>query len=297
MRFILRHWQGHLPLAISIGVVFVSLSLFLHLFVPAALLRFTSQPLLYIALTITYISVSSLVIFPWQFRGTLRALDNHYLKYENNMLLYAGQAILLAGLILAASVAISRAQSLVYYWEKVSFEQSRQQQYQLSLSSDQRVLHLSGLLDFGITADTRAFLTQHKGVIAVTLESNGGQIYEGRGLAQLFKDNRLHTYAFGECSSSCTTAFIGGEKRFLGNKAKLGFHQYAIDKERRRQDIGNYDLLGEQQKDIDFFQSRGIEASFLERVFESPEYSMWYPEIELLLSANVIDAVVDNILP
>lgn len=294
--FIKRHWRGELPLGISVGIVFIGLSLTFYLIQPLLVAPYYDQPLVYLGITLAYVLLTCFIIFPWQLRGALRALDRHFLRFDNHLVLYGVQAIVVSGLILTVSLVIGNAQTLRYYWEKKAFEQSTTTPaYSLILSADGKALQLSGILDFGITKSTVALLAQHPEISAVVLDSVGGQIYEGRGLAHLFQRRALHTYTFGQCISACATAFIGGNQRYLGLGAKLGFHQYAIDQNRQRQATAAYDLQQEQKKDIEFFKSQGIKTSFLNRVFDTPQYSMWYPDSNLLIEAGVVTAVVDTL--
>lgn len=294
MSFIRQHWRGELPLGISVLFVFIGLSLGYHLIQPRLIVRYYDQPTLYLGFTALYVLLTCFIIFPWQLRGVFRALDRHFLKYENYVVLYGVQAIAIAGLILTISMVIGNAQKLVYYSEKKAFEESNKLlDYSLSLGTDGKILQLNGILDFGITRSAADFLAQYPGIEAVELDSIGGQIYEGRGLAQLFQQHSLRTYTFKQCSSSCTTAFIGGTQRYLGSNAKLGFHQYAIDQNRLGQTTGIYNLQLEQNKDIEFFKSQGIKEEFLDRVFDTPQHSMWYPDSQMLIDAGVINAVIN----
>lgn len=294
MQLIRRYWRGEISLALSVVLVFVLFSVFYHITQPLVLASLKADVKLYSAATIAWVVVTCLVIFPWQVIGLLRALDRHFLRFDNNLVLYTVQGLVVTGTILTVSMAISDIQSLVYYQEKVAFENREQKAgYQLRVSDNGKRLHLSGALEFGITRAVAETLEQHPQISAVVLDSSGGQIYEGRGLAQEIQKRTLDTYTYSICSSSCTTAFISGHKRFIGQDAKLGFHAYAIDKSRRDQTTQVYDIEKEQLKDLEFFRSQGIGDAFLQRIFDAPGHAMWYPDNELLLSSNVIQAVVE----
>ncbi len=188
MKFIRRHWQGKYTLSISVGVIFVGLSLIIHATQPQLIKVVYDRPAIYVTLSVLYILLTCLVLFPWQLRGVLRSLDHHFLRFDNSLILYVVQAIVVSGLIIVVSVMLGTAQSLFYYWEKKTVEANNQSRsYQLSLSADGKVLQLNGVLDFGITDSANELLSSNPGVSAVILESVGGQIYEGRGLAKLFQ--------------------------------------------------------------------------------------------------------------
>jgi hypothetical protein len=120
-------------------------------------------------------------------------------------------------------------------------------------------------------------------VVGIILDSEGGQIYEGRGLARIITKHRLRTFSLDECLSSCTTAFIAGTTRTLGTNARLGFHQY-----KTYSIIPSIDVDNEQAKDMAIFVKQGVSPRFLEKIFAQPPESMWWPDIDELLDAGVV---------
>ena len=122
------------------------------------------------------------------------------------------------------------------------------------------------------------------------MSSEGGNIYEARGLARLFRDGNLSTKVLDECSSACTTAFVGGVERRLKTGARLGFHQYRIEAD---YDVLGADPRGEEAKDKTLFLAAGIKQSFVSRMHSAAAGSMWYPDAKELLDAGVITALAD----
>ena len=90
------------------------------------------------------------------------------------------------------------------------------------------------------------------------------------------------------CKSACTTAFIDGAKRHLGPNAQLGFHQYKLE---LQSPFPQYDLKGEQEKEIKFYRQQGISEDFLAQVFLAPSSGIWFPSIEDLVRSGVVDEV------
>jgi hypothetical protein len=296
MGFIGKYWKGEYPLSLSFWGFFVLLTVTYHTL--ETLIQPTSfdRPLVFIGVAVGYLIVSRLVIYPWQIVGLLRAVDKHYLTYGRAIIRYGVQAVIISSLALTAAHIIGAAQSLVIYKEKTAFEASPgKTDYSLSLANQGGVLHLQGSLDIGITGALKKMLDQHPQVRAVILDSDGGQIYEGRGLAMLFTERGLDTYSFSGCSSACSTAFIGGINRFLGKNVKLGFHQYRMDSEKILQFYKFYDLDIEQKKDLEIYRTKNINDEFLKRAFETPSGGMWYPDAQTLIDAGVIHAVVDEL--
>jgi len=153
-------------------------------------------------------------------------------------------------------------------------------------------------LDFGVTNDVAKILSNHSDVKGIILDSSGGIVYEGRGLFMLIKKHGLDTYSFKNCSSACTIAFIGGARRFLGENAKLGFHQYRLDSDKINPivDIEN-EQKNEQKKDLFLYESQMINDTFLNNIFEKPQHEIWFPIQNELLAAGVVDRIVNEVQP
>ena len=293
--FIGKHWKGEYSLTTSFWVIFVLLTAAYHYLETFLQHSFVDRPAVFISVTIVYLIISRLIVLPWQIVGLLRAADKHYLAYERAIIRYGVQATIVASLALTAAHLIGSAQSLVSYKEKTDFEANRgKTDYTLNVVNQGGFLRVQGPLDIGITRAVENMLDGHPQIRAIILDSDGGQIYEGRGLAILFDERGLDTYSFSGCSSACSTAFVGGINRFLGTKAKLGFHQYRLDSDTILQFYKFYDLDIEQRKDLDLYQAKNINNEFLKKIFETPHDRMWFPNVQTLIDAGVIHGVVDE---
>jgi ATP-dependent protease ClpP protease subunit len=62
--------------------------------------------------------------------------------------------------------------------------------------------------------------------IFIFMSSGGGLLKDGFSIGKLFKDNNVNTIVPSGvvCASSCATAFLGGNKRFMKNNSTLLFH-------------------------------------------------------------------------
>ena len=125
--------------------------------------------------------------------------------------------------------------------------------------------------------------TEAAGIEAIILNSNGGRVFEARGVAKQVRERDLDTYVSGHCRSACTIAFIAGKVRKLGSDAKLGFHSYRLEAA-----LAFVDPLEEQAKDRAVFLAQGIDSDFVERAFSTPHDAMWHPDADHLLRAGVI---------
>lgn len=293
MSFIIKHWRGHYPLWISFWLIAVLPIVFIRLIEPHWLPHVPLGNSWVVPSVIAYAAFVFLLLFPWQAVGLLRSAYNHFDRFGKSHILYAVQAAVIVGGIAAASHALYTGQRLTALVEQYEFETNKVVQ-RLGIAHHQTkptLLMLTGPLVFGSTDDVREQLVQSPDIRTVVLQSNGGQIYEGRGLALLFKEYSLNTHVDTSCSSACTTAFIGGANRTIGASAKLGFHQYGMDAARARQVSGIHDTVAEQQKDIDLFVEQGVAPDFTNMMFKAVSTDMWFPATDQLLDSGVVNAV------
>jgi len=293
MSYLLAHWHGKLSLSISICVnlvgllIVISYSELLFLSVFAV----TSTHLL----TLTFVSLffTRAIVFPWQLIGLLRAIEQDYLDKKIFMKTRALQALALLTVLFTLIYSLEVIQGTLFYLKQVEIysRPGDKVSYQLNLIEDQQ-LSIRGDLGIGITTAVRSMLAEHKQIKSVVLESRGGQIYEGRGLSKLFTESELDTYVYGECSSACTTAFIGGKRRYVGSQGKLGFHQYWVKTTEYSKFVPFYDIHAEQERDLALFKTRGIDQNFLEKMFHQPANKIWFPDHLTLDQARIIHDVI-----
>lgn len=293
IRYIVAHWRGEQGLVWSLAVNLVALRA--AIFVLQELARPPEYhdyhdwaPAVLAAAILLHG-----VVFVWQAVGVFRAGENHIRQHGAIALHWGAQLGVLLAFWLTASSALQAWQMTLdvpdyeNYAEKMDAE--RAGRYRLSREADGALL-IDGTLELGVTKRLAALLAEDPGIREIVLSSQGGNIYEARGLARLFRDKGLATLVADECSSACTTAFIGGQTRRLKAGGKLGFHQYRID--------ADYDVLGarpkdEEGKDKALYRAAGVKEDFVARMHTAAPGSMWYPEAEALLDAGVVTALTD----
>jgi hypothetical protein len=228
-------------------------------------------------------------LFVWQAIGVIRASEAH-LRGSGAMAPVWGAQL---GLVLIFFWVINYAHGA---WQMTlpipdnrklqsEMEAARAAKYSIIPSSDERSLAISGSLELGISRHLKDQLKAYPKVEQIVLASTGGNIYEARGLSKLIAMRGLNTLVTTECSSACTTVFIGGANRLLAAGGKLGFHQYRIDADYA---VLNADPLMEQNRDRAVFLSSGVEVWFLDKMFDSHASEMWYPAVSELIEANVV---------
>lgn len=288
MNYIRHHWQGNSSLAISFWVNFLFLWIVLNF-----LERFTLPPYIQGEYAVTvaavlYFVVVRLLVYLWQIVGVLRACDRRVVGLGDRLWARAAQGVVVLSLLPTLIGSFGTYQTVSEYRQNFHPPAlaEHQKQYTLDLIEDDTLIHLKGTLEVGVTGHVSKLLQQYPAVAGIVLDSDGGQVYEGRGLAKLIQANALATYSLEHCMSACTTAFIGGTTRTLGANAKLGFHRY-----KAHSVLPAIDIDSEQAKDMEVFNGQGIDPGFLTRIFNSSHDEMWYPEIDELLSAGVVHQV------
>lgn len=295
MSFLMSHWLGKLPLGISLWINLVALLIvisYAELFLLSKLAA--TDPTQLINLTLVSLFLTRLIIFPWQLIGLLRAIEFDYIEHKNSLKTRALQGFAVLTVLFTLVYCLEVIQGSLYYISQVeSYSRPGDKvAYQLNLSEDQQRLIVRGDLDIGVTTAVRSTIAAHPQIRSVVLQSRGGQIYEGRGLAKLFTEHGIDTYVYEECSSACATAFIGGKQRYISAHAKLGFHQYRVETTKTSQFIQFYDLHAEQQRDLALFKARGIDQAFLNRVFDQPADRIWFPDHSTLRGAQIVHEVI-----
>ena len=285
LNYLKKHWQGGFSLTQAFWVNFVLLFFALGL-----LERLIFPPFIVDEITVTtavlvYLIVVKLVIYPWQVVGVLRSCATRIRLNTGRMQAIAAQFAVAVSLALILISTVETYQSLQIYKHKLALEAIAPPipEYSLDLIEQDTLIHLRGPFEIGITNRVSELIERYPQITGIILDSVGGQIYEGRGLARLIRQNKLQTFSLDGCLSSCTTAFVAGITRSLGPSARLGFHQYKTYSLIPSINVGN-----EQAKDRAIFVTQGVAPEFIDKIFMHPPESMWWPEIDELLAAGVV---------
>jgi hypothetical protein len=210
-----------------------------------------------------------------QFRRFLHAGDRHVAAHGGTAPIWGGYLFFLIvgwlGIVLwwgVFLVALTPPET-----ESYADQQARERAALYSLDADGTRLVLTGEITFGVKDEVARQLQAHPELRTLVLASEGGHIYEARGLAFLVRDHGLNTQVETVCSSACTLVFVAGQRRQLGAEARLGFHQYAVGQGGA---LPNLDPVAEQEKDRRFFAAQGANPAFLRRMFDTPSEGMWF---------------------
>ena len=296
MTYLRDHWRGRHALVwafwINFALPFVLIAMAEPWVRPAA----TGGTVAQIVLAASYILFAHAVILPWQIVGLWRSSRRHLKEKGDIVVVTFAQAAILVGLVTATGATTTTVQRIFGFGRggDIAIAEAKPRYVLNVLAGDSGVLRegravlIDGRIDLGLSRDLETVLAETSDIDAIILNSDGGRVFEARGIAKQIVDRNLDTYVFGHCRSACTIAFIAGATRMLGESGQLGFHSYRLDGV-----APLTDPLDEQKKDREFFMRQGVMPDFVARAFATPHDDMWHPDADRLLGAGVIDQVVE----
>ncbi len=292
INYVIAHWRGQQSLAWSFWVNLVGVRVMIFnvqsVLSPGEGQDYSLHGLLVISGTVLFHGLLLL----WQLVGVVRAAEVDFATRGNLALTWAAQLGAVLMFILSAVYGLGALQwileSPVEEDPLARMAREHASQYELSVSSSGTQLTIEGSIESGITRATRKLVQSHPLIRQVNLESPGGNVYEGRALAKLFREHQLNTHTEGICASACTTAYAGGALRTASPEAALGFHQYRLDASYA---IIAVDVQKEQERDAELFRQAGVNADFVRTLFERLPGDMWWPTLNELLRARMIHEI------
>lgn len=294
LNYIARHWRGELSLAVSFWVNFVALNLLLLAARPVlqqelVALSLDDDPRWMARFALLNVVFVYGIIYPWQLVGVWRAARRYRPPQPRLRWDLASQVAVALSLLITAATLLPSAHT---YRDIVSiaFGPDRYGAFSVSRTGDDgSLLHFEGYLGYQAAREVRAAIGEGPPVQAIVLDSPGGWIASGRGLARVIEEADLDTYSFAGCHSACVTAFLAGRNRYLADEARLGFHQYAVPFE----GLGAYSSMTvEQYRDLQYYRQQGVRPEFLARLFQAPHEDAWFPTQRELIAARAISGVV-----
>lgn len=289
MGYVRDHWLGRQALPWSFWVNFALPCILIHAIEPLVRPSPVERLLPLVLLALLYVVVCYAIIYPWQIVGLLRACDRHVEEKGDLVAVTLAQGAMIVSLIAGIGSATTTLQSA--FWTEPAVEAGLGRpppRYRLDVIEGGSLVRIDGLFDPGVTRELRTMLAERPAIQGIVLKSNGGRVFEGRGIAKLIFDHELETHVDDFCRSACTIAYIAGSERSLREEARLGFHSYDIEA------VNNpfIDIAAEQEKDRAFFLGRGVSADFMTRAFATPHEEIWYPDTNTLLAANVVHRII-----
>lgn len=288
MNYILKHWRGELPLAVSfwVNVFFINIGIrALESWVVGT--SPMENPVFVSRFAIFYLLLTIAVVYPWQMVGLWRSAQKHIKETKRRFWSGVVKVLMVLGFIgTLGNLMGSWPMYKEFYY--LGFGKDVYSDYRIDLIDDGLLIHLQGGLGFGVSKEVEKLIDKNPGIEGIVLDSVGGRVYEGRELSKIIKSNGLDTYTIKGCYSACGTAFISGKKRYLAMGANLAFHQY--NSGTRNTDI-YIDMSSEQKKDLMIYENSGISRDFIDRIFLAGKDDLWYPTIDEMMAAEVIHEI------
>ncbi|MGI9498656.1 MAG: hypothetical protein ACR2P3_01345 [Geminicoccaceae bacterium] len=290
MAYLRDHWRGRHTLAwafwVNTALPFVLIAMGEPWIRPSA----TDGTVMEAVLASFYIVLGHGVVLPWQIVGLWRSSRRHLEERGDLIAVTFAQGAVLVALVTAAGATTTTVQRIFGFGTGADRKiADAQPSYALKILADDRTVLIDGAFDLGLSRDLGTLLSAASGIEGIVLNSDGGRVFEARGVARQILEGNLDTYVFEHCRSACTIAFVAGRARKLGHSARLGFHSYRLDGL-----AALINPLDEQAKDRAFFQEQGVSPAFVTRAFATPHDAMWHPGIDHLLGAGVVHQIVED---
>lgn len=277
--YIAKHWRGAHSLSRAfwinnflLNILLASVSAY-WIFSGAR----TEDPVLLARTILAMTIVSYIVVYPWQIIGLWRSANRSTLQDNKNFWPVVVKLLIVFG-VLASLVETNNERQFYEDLYYDGFQLSEVKNY--NVTHDGSTMYLDGDFDYGISEEVKTILERNPGIDNIVLDSDGGLLFEGSELSRLILTNSLNTYTYKGCLSACTIAFISGNKRFIRQGARLGFHQYSYYRE--MSEIEALPLFNLQSNDANFFRKRGVNVEFTNNMYRASPDDMWYPtETEL----------------
>jgi len=285
--YIAAHWAGEHSLGRSywINVLGVSFAFAIAVWCISGTAHLDAIGLNTIAISKLTMLGLSLLIVVWQLVGLVRAI----LRRQPDP---AMRASVIWGWIGAAVLAIGTCVSIPKTllpmaggFIQILQGDTHMAPLQVRVLAGGKAVEIAGGLQSGSAEKVLAVLQAAPSAKVLHIESSGGRVREALEIARYVKQRGMTTYVSQSCMSAATLIFAAGSKRYIEPKAKLGFHAGAFP------GISATELTTQYEKQKAFMLAAGIAPTFIEKVYSTPNETMWKPTVSELESAKVITAV------
>jgi hypothetical protein len=228
-----------------------------------------------------------LAINAWQVVGIWRSATLHPSKGGSRIWARSAQFVVVVAVLVAIFVDTQFELPRITQNVQIALEDRNNGRHTFHLLRGGTELEFSGVITLGTARDFARVLAASPNVKVLHLHSAGGRAADGFDIAEQVWNRKLETYVSVECSSACADIFLAGRQRWLGEHARLGFHQPSSV---RGSDAV---LRAASQYQREYLASRGMPADFIDKVLSTPASSIWYPTHEELLRTRVISGIAE----
>lgn len=185
--------------------------------------------------------------------------------------------------VLAVVLVFARGTPQLVEFYRMAFQNDpRFPDGEFKLLAGGRELSFSGGIKYGVAEALAQELKAAPEVRVLHLHSPGGRLRDASKLAQLVRERGLETYVSNQCLSACTMVFAAGQRRWLSDAARLGFHGVAMPgmSDAQRQ-AGNQEWAA-------VYRWLDVELAFIDKALAVPSDDMWFPTGEELMQAKLV---------
>lgn len=154
----------------------------------------------------------------------------------------------------------------------------------LTIVAERAEITLDGDLAEGTAKRLRAVLRANPSIRSLSLESDGGLVDEAEQIGDLVAAHGLVTIARSRCVSACTLAFVRGRERLAQSGVKLGFHAPWV--------LGGGTEPVSSDDERQAYVAAGVAEEFVAEALAVPAETVWFPDGERLLKANVVTVIL-----
>lgn len=287
--YVMRHWRGELSLPISYfvnGFLASIVAMAVTYAVGSVLSEHYSPWTGFLGLSAIWGIIIALTV--WQTVGIWRSATRHPSRGGRPFWATAAKFMVIVGLIQTASVLSNNAVPQIRESFRIVSGDPSVGAFHVRILNAGREVEFSGGIAFGATRELERILDAASEVQTVHLNSRGGRIGEAEKMHDLIRRRHLDTYTANECLSACTIAYLGGVKRYLNRRGRLGFHAGSFP------GVPAGDMRSENQHIAAEVASWGVDRRFADKAYLSPAGGMWFPTHRELLRAHFVTQIADG---
>ena len=279
-----RHWAGHLSLPVSYWVNSALLSALIAAAVEFLARRIADEggTLRGLALIALAYAAFSVLFWVWSSVGIWRSAYWHRRRGGTPGWGLAARIMV----VLSAAAILFRSGDIALQTRELGTLAAGRDSIgaiaEMKVVGDGRELTVRGNLAAGAAERFETLLAASPAVRSVVLTSPGGRMLEAERMAALIRARRLDTRVEQYCMSACTSLLLAGRERTAPEQARIGFHQPSFP------GTDAYEMRDAIERTRAEYLAAGVSRDFVWRALATPAESMWFPQPEQLVEANVL---------
>jgi hypothetical protein len=282
--YVVRHWRGELSLPVSYwlngGLIGGGALFALALAVRA--IEDAGGSLRTIAFAALGLLAASLLLWVWSAVGIWRSSNYHEERGGTAAWGYIAKIMVVIGILGTFGQLKSYTLQGLEYGALAAGGDPIGAPAEISLAEDGKSVAVNGNITSGTAARFVSVIDAAPALETVVLTSPGGRMLEGTRMAEAIARRRLDTRVEGECMSACTFVLLAGRDRSASPEAAIGFHQPSFP------GVSPAEMRASVEGARADYRRAGVAADFADRAMATSPDSVWVPDHDELLAANVL---------